>query len=106
MTNLLPATGFVPSQLSRRSLFALSGGVTLAGLDAYTKKTTNTVKVNTVPHNDFQNNINSYLQGSPDMAFTWFAGYRMRYYAAKGLASPMDDAWATAGANFSDGPVS
>jgi len=145
MTNLLPATGFVPSQLSRRSLFALSGGVTLAGLaactgttapaasgsasavggqtitfgsgasddvpkrayqavfDAYTKKTTNTVKVNTVPHNDFQNNINSYLQGSPDMAFTWFAGYRMRYYAAKGLASPMDDAWATVGANFSDG---
>jgi multiple sugar transport system substrate-binding protein len=61
------------------------------------------VKVNTVPHNDFQNNINSYLQGSPDMAFTWFAGYRMRYYAAKGLASPMDDAWATVGANFSDG---
>jgi multiple sugar transport system substrate-binding protein len=145
MTNLLPATGFVPSQLSRRSLFALSGGVTLAGLaactgttapaasgsaasvggqtitfgsgasddvpkrayqavfDAYAKKTTNTVKVNTVPHNDFQNNINSYLQGSPDMAFTWFAGYRMRYYAAKGLASPMDDAWATVGANFSDG---
>jgi len=145
MTNLLPATGFVPSQLSRRSLFALSGGVTLAGLaactgttapaasgsaasvggqtitfgsgasddvpkrayqavfDAYAKKSSNTVKVNTVPHNDFQNNINSYLQGSPDMAFTWFAGYRMRYYAAKGLASPMDDAWATVGANFSDG---
>ena len=145
MTNLLPATGFVPSQLSRRSLFALSGGVTLAGLaactgttapaasgsaasvggqtitfgsgasddvpkrayqavfDAYAKKSSNTVKVNTVPHNDFQNNINSYLQGSPDMAFTWFAGYRMRYYAAKGLASPMDDAWAAVGSNFSDG---
>jgi multiple sugar transport system substrate-binding protein len=145
MTDRLQATGFFPSQLSRRSMFALTGGVTLAGLaactgttapaasgsgsavggqtitfgsgasddvpkrayqavfDAYTKKTTNTVKVNTVPHNDFQNNINSYLQGSPDMAFTWFAGYRMRYYAAKGLASPMDDAWATVGANFSDG---
>jgi len=145
MTDRLSATGFFPSQLSRRSMFALTGGVTLAGLaactgttapaasgsaatvggqtitfgsgasddvpkrayqavfDAYAKKTTNTVKVNTVPHNDFQNNINSYLQGSPDMAFTWFAGYRMRYYAAKGLASPMDDAWATVGANFSDG---
>ena len=39
MTNLLPATGFVPSQLSRRSLFALSGGVTLAGLAACTGTT-------------------------------------------------------------------
>ncbi len=70
--------------------------------DAYAKKSGNTVKVNTVPHNDFQNNINSYLQGSPDMLFTWFAGYRMRYYAAKGLATPVDDAWASIGSNFSD----
>jgi multiple sugar transport system substrate-binding protein len=74
-----------------------------AVFDAYAKKSSNTVKVNTVPHNDFQNNINSYLQGSPDMAFTWFAGYRMRYYAAKGLATPMDDAWAEVGSSFSDG---
>jgi len=71
--------------------------------DAYAKKSGNIVKVNTVPHNDFQNNINSYLQGSPDMAFTWFAGYRMRYYAAKGLATPMDEAWATVGSNFGEG---
>lgn len=138
-----------PSQamgpLSRRSLFALTGGLALAGglsactgtssapasagasqggqtitfgsgasddvpkrayqavFDAYAAKSGNTVKVNTVPHNDFQNNINSYLQGSPDMAFTWFAGYRMRYYAEKGLAAPMDDAWASVGANFSEG---
>ncbi len=71
--------------------------------DAYQKKSGNTVKVNTVPHNDFQNNINTYLQGSPDATFTWFAGYRMRYYATKGLVAPMDDVWATIGSNFSDG---
>ena len=74
-----------------------------AVFDAYAKKSGNTVKVNTVPHNDFQNNINTYLQGSPDMAFTWFAGYRMRYYAAKGLAAPMDDAWASVASNFGEG---
>ena len=49
------------------------------------------VTTNTVAHNDFQNNINTYLQGSPDDSFTWFAGYRMRYYAGKGLAAPIDD---------------
>ncbi len=27
----------------------------------------------------------------------------MRYYAAKGLATPMDDAWAAVGSNFSEG---
>ena len=54
-------------------------------VDAFDKSSGKTVTINTVPHNDFQNNINSYLQGSPDDAFTWFAGYRMRYYAAKGL---------------------
>jgi multiple sugar transport system substrate-binding protein len=58
--------------------------------------------VNTVPHNDFQNNINSYLNGSPDDVFTWFAGYRMRYYAGKGLVAPIDDVWQKIGGNFSD----
>ena len=62
------------------------------------------VKVNTnvVPHNDFQNKINTYLQGSPDDAFTWFAGYRMQYYAGKGLLAPIDDVWEKIGGNFSD----
>src|SRR4051794_1290126 len=35
------------------------------------------VKLNTVDHNTFQQQINSYLQGRPDDVFTWFAGYRM-----------------------------
>lgn len=69
---------------------------------AFQTKSGDTIKINTVPHNDFQNNINSYLQGSPDDAFTWFAGYRMRYYAAKGLCAPIDDVWEKVGANFSE----
>ena len=68
-----------------------------AMVDAFETKSGDTVKVNTVPHNDFQNNISSYLQGSPDDAFTWFAGYRMRYYAAKELCAPLDDVWETIG---------
>jgi multiple sugar transport system substrate-binding protein len=60
------------------------------------------VKINTVDHNTFQNNINNYLQGTPDDLFTWFAGFRMRFFASQGLATPIDDVWDTIGANFSD----
>ena len=60
------------------------------------------VTINTVDHNTFQNNINNYLQGTPDDLFTWFAGFRMRFFASQGLATPIDDVWDTIGANFSD----
>ena len=60
------------------------------------------VKVNTVDHNTFQEQINNYLQGSPDDLFTWFAGYRMRFFAAQGLAGDISDVWDKVGANFSD----
>jgi len=64
------------------------------------------VTINTKSHNDFQNQISSYLQGSPDDTFTWFAGYRMRYYAAKGLVAPLDDVWEKLGTgNFGAGIV-
>jgi multiple sugar transport system substrate-binding protein len=70
--------------------------------DAFTAKTGKQVTTNVVPHNDFQNKINSYLQGSPDDTFTWFAGYRMQFYAGKGLLAPIDDVWETIGGNYSD----
>ena len=60
-----------------------------------------TAKVNTVDHNTFQENINRYLQGSPDDVFTWFAGYRMQFFAAQGLAADIDDVWASIGGNYS-----
>lgn len=68
---------------------------------AATKSTGVKVSVNTVDHNTFQDNISSYLQGTPNDLFTWFAGYRMQYFAAQGLATPIDDVWEKIGANFS-----
>ena len=47
-----------------------------------------TVTVNDHDHNDFQDQISSYLQGTPDDVFTWFAGYRLRFFAAQGLLTP------------------
>lgn len=67
---------------------------------AYKKKSGITVDVNTKDSNTFQEQINSYLQGTPDDVFTWFAGYRMQFFAAKGLATPLDDVWKTIGGNF------
>jgi multiple sugar transport system substrate-binding protein len=52
-----------------------------------------TVAVNTVDHNTFQENINNYLQGRPDDVFAWFAGYRMRFFAEKGLIGDISDVW-------------
>ena len=57
-------------------------------------------KVNTVDHNTFQEQINNYLQGTPDDVFTWFAGYRMRFFAAKGLAGDISDVWKKIGGDF------
>jgi multiple sugar transport system substrate-binding protein len=52
-----------------------------------------TVKTNTVEHETFQENINNYLQGNPDDVFTWFAGYRMQFFASQGLAGDVSDVW-------------
>jgi len=52
------------------------------------------VKVNTTDHNTFQNQISSYLQAKPDDVAKWFAGNRVRFFAAQGLLSPIDDVWA------------
>jgi multiple sugar transport system substrate-binding protein len=77
--------------------------------DAYVKvfadfkqKTGGTVDVNTVDHNTFQEQINSYLQGKPQDVFMWFAGYRMQFFAQRGLAHDINDVWAKVGSNFSD----
>ena len=50
------------------------------------------VKVNTTDHNTFQDNIVQYLQ-QPDDVISWFAGYRMRYFASKGLVGDISDVW-------------
>ncbi len=73
-----------------------------AGMDYCTQQTGVQVNITTTNHNDFQEAITSYLQGTPDDIFTWFAGYRLKYFADQGLLSPIDDVWAKVGSDFSD----
>jgi multiple sugar transport system substrate-binding protein len=70
-------------------------------LDKFTSSSGVKVDVNTVDHNTFQEQINNYLQGTPDDVFTWFAGYRMQFFAQRGLASDISDVWEKIGGNFS-----
>jgi multiple sugar transport system substrate-binding protein len=62
-----------------------------AAIDAFPNENV-TIALNEVDHNTFQENITTYLQ-NPDDVFTWFAGYRMQYFAAQGLLGPIDDVW-------------
>jgi multiple sugar transport system substrate-binding protein len=77
------------------------------GLDAidaaFTTASKITVVLNKVDHGTFQDQITSYLGGKPDTAFTWFSGFRMKFFASKGLATPIDDVWAKVSSNFSEG---
>jgi multiple sugar transport system substrate-binding protein len=61
--------------------------------DAYAKKAGVEVSVNAVDHNTFQESITTYLQGSPDDVFTWFAGYRMAQFAEGGQIADISDVW-------------
>ena len=74
-----------------------------AVVDAFTTRTGITVRVNTVDSASFQNQVAAYLQGTPDDVFTWFAGYRMRFFAERGLTADLSDLWATFGDRFPDG---
>ena len=78
------------------------GGLRLRRRAAFQKSSGMKAQVNTVDHNTFQNKIQTYLQGTPDDVFSWFAGYRMKFFAAQGLASPIDDVWDKIGGNFPD----
>ena len=59
--------------------------------DAYQKESGVTVETNPVDHTTFQESLNTYLQGSPDDVFTWFAGFRMAQLAENGLISDISD---------------
>jgi multiple sugar transport system substrate-binding protein len=77
---------------------------TQAIVDAFTSANGGTkVTLNTVDHGTFQNQISQYLQGTPEDAFTWFSGHRMRFFAAKGLSTPIDDVWDAVKSNYTAG---
>jgi multiple sugar transport system substrate-binding protein len=73
-----------------------------AAADSFKAKTGINVKINTVDHGTFQNQISSYLQGTPDDVWTWFSGYRMRFFAAQGLAMDISDVWAKLAPHYTD----
>jgi multiple sugar transport system substrate-binding protein len=64
-----------------------------AVVDEFTARTGTAVSVNTVAAQQFQDRISTYLQGTPDDVFTWFAGQRMRFFADQGLASDLSEVW-------------
>ena len=52
---------------------------------AYAEKTGNEVTSQAYESNPFQDGISQYLQGTPDDAFGWMAGWRTNYRADQGL---------------------
>ncbi|GAB2686231.1 ABC transporter substrate-binding protein [Thalassiella azotivora] len=60
---------------------------------AFSEASGTTIDINAVDHNTFQENINTYLQGNADDVFSWFAGYRMRFFAEQGLIGDVSDVW-------------
>jgi multiple sugar transport system substrate-binding protein len=52
-----------------------------------------TVNVTDNDHNTFQNQISTYLQGTPDDIVKWFAGNRVRFFANQGLLTAINDVW-------------
>ena len=69
--------------------------------DAYGKEAGVWSVANAVDHNTFQESINTYLQGTPDDVFTWFAGFRMAQFAENGLITDLTDDWPIDGLNDS-----
>lgn len=72
-----------------------------AVVDAFKAESGVDVTVNTVEHGKFQDTINAYLQAQPDDVFTWFAGFRARFFAARGLTGDISDVWSKVGSNYS-----
>jgi multiple sugar transport system substrate-binding protein len=61
------------------------------------------VVMNTVDHGTFQDQITNYLGGTPDTAYTWFSGFRMKFFADQGLNVAIDDVWDTVKSNYTAG---
>jgi multiple sugar transport system substrate-binding protein len=73
-----------------------------AAADSFKAKSGINVRINTVDHNTFQDTIQNYLQGTPDDVWTWFSGFRMRFFAAQGLATDISDVWQKIGSKYSE----
>jgi multiple sugar transport system substrate-binding protein len=70
---------------------------------AFNTATGITVALNTVDHNTFQDQISNYLGATPDTVYTWFSGFRMKFFADQGFNTAIDDVWAKVKDNFTAG---
>mgnify|MGYP001820639495 CR=1 FL=1 len=76
---------------------------TLQEVLAYcTEQTGYPVKVNTIQHEDYQDQFSQALQADPEDILAWFAGFRMQYFADQGLFSPISDVWDEIGDNYNE----
>ena len=71
--------------------------------DAFKTATGITANLNTVDHNTFQDQISNYLGATPDTVYTWFSGFRMKFFADQKLNTAIDDVWAKVKGNFTPG---
>lgn len=69
-------------------------------MDYCTQSTGVSTAISTYDPSNFQDNIQTYLEGKPDTIFTWFAGERMRFFASQGLLTPINDVWQKVNGNF------
>jgi multiple sugar transport system substrate-binding protein len=70
---------------------------------AFLASTGTSVTLNTVDHNTFQDQISNYLGATPDTVYTWFSGFRMKFFADQGLTTAIDDVWAKVKDNYTAG---
>jgi multiple sugar transport system substrate-binding protein len=70
---------------------------------AFTAATGIQTKMNTVDHGTFQDQLQNYLGGTPDTAYTWFSGFRMKFFASQGLNVAVDDVWEKVKGNYTEG---
>ena len=70
---------------------------------AFTSETGVTTALNTVDHNTFQDQITNYLGATPDTVYTWFSGFRMKFFADQGFNTAIDDVWETVKGNYTAG---
>ena len=74
---------------------------------AFTAATGLTPTLYTIDHGTFADPWNTYFNGAvpgtPNDVFTWYSGFRMRYFAETGTGSAIDDVWAQVGSNFTAG---
>jgi multiple sugar transport system substrate-binding protein len=70
---------------------------------AFTDETGIATKLNTVDHGTFQDQLANYLGATPDTAYTWFSGFRMKFFADQGLNVAIDDVWEKVKGNYTEG---